>query len=107
MPIVRNPPNQLLCRKTNQKTWRGNNRHQKILQHILLKTGDANVSFDGLCQVLRRLGFEERIRGDHHIFSMANLEEIVNIQPQGTKAKAYQVKQVRDLVLRHGLRIEE
>jgi hypothetical protein len=53
------------------------------------------------------MGFEERIRGDHHILSMAKLEEIVNIQPIGTKAKPYQVKQVRDLVLRRGLGIEE
>lgn len=83
------------------------NRHQKLLQHILLRRGDANVPFDGLCQILRRLGFEERIRGDHHIFSMANIEEIVNIQPKGIKAKSYQVRQVRDLVLRHGLKIEE
>lgn len=83
------------------------NRHQKLLQHILLRRGDANVPFDGLCQILLRLGFEERIRGDHHIFSMTNLEEIVNIQPKGIKAKSYQVKQVRDLVLRHGLKIEE
>jgi hypothetical protein len=83
------------------------NRHHKLLRHILLKRGDANVPFDGLCQVLRRLGFEERIKGDHHVFSMANLEEIVSIQPKGIKAKSYQVRQVRDLVLRHGLTIEE
>jgi hypothetical protein len=83
------------------------NRHQKLLHYILTKRGDANVPFDGLCQLLRGMGFEERIRGDHHIFSMAKLEEIVNIQPIGTKVKPYQVKQVRDLVLRRGLGIEE
>jgi len=83
-------------------------RHQKLLQHILTRKGDANVPFKGLCGLLRRLGFEERIRrGDHHIFSMANLEEIVNIQPKGTQAKPYQVKQIRDIVLRHGIKIEE
>ena len=81
--------------------------HQKLLHYILMKRGDANVPFDGLCQLLRRMGFEERIRGDHHIFSMAKLEEIVNFQPNGTKSKPYQVKQVRDLVLRHGLGVEE
>ena len=82
-------------------------RHQKLLQYILTKRGDANVPFDGLCHLLRRMGFEERIRGDHHIFSMAKLEEIVNIQPIGTKAKPHQVEQVRDLVLRCSLGIEE
>jgi len=38
---------------------------------------------------------------------MANLEEIINILPKGTKAKPYQVKQIRDIVLRHGIKIEE
>jgi len=47
--------------------------------------------------VLRRLGFTERIKGDHHVFSRVNLTDIVNLQPTGTKAKAYQVKQIRDL----------
>lgn len=82
-------------------------RHRKLLRHILTRKGDANVPFQGLCGLLRRLGFEERIRGDHHIFSMAKIEEIINIKPRGTKAKPYQVKQVRDIVLRHGIKIEE
>jgi hypothetical protein len=29
-------------------------RYQKLLQHILIKKGDANVPFDGLCQLLCR-----------------------------------------------------
>ena len=82
-------------------------RYQKLLQHILIKKGDANVPFDGLCQLLCRLGFEERIKGDHHIFSRAGVDDIVNLQPQGAMAKPYQVKQVRDLALRYGLNIEE
>jgi hypothetical protein len=82
-------------------------RDHKLLQYLLMKRGDANVPFDGLCRLLCRLGFDERISGDHHIFSMTNLEEIINIQPKGAKAKPYQVKQIRDLVLRHGLKIEE
>ena len=82
-------------------------RYQKLLQHILIKKGDANVPFDGLCQLLCRLGFEERIRGDHHIFSRAGVDDILNLQPRGAVAKAYQVKQVRDLVLRYSLNIKE
>ena len=82
-------------------------RYQKLLQHILIKKGDANVPFDGLCQLLCRLGFDERIRGDHHIFSRAGVDDILNLQPRGAMAKVYQVKQVRDLVLRYGLNIEE
>jgi len=48
-------------------------------------------------------GFTERIRGDHHIFTKIGIEEILNLQPLGSKAKAYQVKQVRELILKYRL----
>lgn len=41
--------------------------------------------------------------GDHHIFSRDGIEEILNVQPRGSQAKAYQVKQVRGVILRYGL----
>jgi hypothetical protein len=82
-------------------------RHQKLLQQILLKQGDANIPFGGLCQLLQRMGFEERIKGDHHIFSKQDIDEIINLQPKSAKAKPYQVKQIRELILRYGLRLEE
>ena len=82
-------------------------KHQKLLTHILLKKGDANVSFSGLCQLLSRLGFDERIKGDHHIFTMTGIEEIINLQPKGSKAKRYQVRQVRDLVFQYDLKLGE
>ena len=54
-------------------------------------------------RLLRRLGFEERIRGSHHIFTKEGIGEILNLQPKGMKAKPYQVKQVRDVILKYGL----
>jgi len=59
--------------------------------------------FDGLCHLLRRLGFAERIRGSHHIFSKEGIEEILNLQPKGRQAKPYQVKQVRGVILKYRL----
>jgi len=56
---------------------------------------------------LKRLGFEERIKGDHHIFTKNGVEEILNLQPNDGKGKPYQVKQVRDVILKYHLRIEE
>jgi len=53
--------------------------------------------------LLNRLGFEERIRGDHHIFFRKYVDEIINLQPKGSKAKQYQVKQVRNLILKYKL----
>lgn len=78
-------------------------RHEKLLARILWGTADANIPFAGLCRLLRHLGFEERIRGDHHIFTQKGIEDILNLQPRGSKAKPYQVDQVRKLILRHKL----
>jgi hypothetical protein len=49
------------------------------------------------------LGFAERVRGSHHIFTRVDVAEILNLQPKGNKAKAYQVKQVRSVILAYGL----
>jgi hypothetical protein len=75
----------------------------RLLLRILRGTSDANIPFEGLCQLLRRLGFDERIRGSHHIFTKAGVEEILNLQPQGRQAKPYQIKQVRAVLLRYRL----
>ena len=64
---------------------------------------DADISFDELCRFLRRLGFGERVRGSHHIFFKEGVEEILNLQSRGGKAKPYQVKQVRKVILKYGL----
>jgi hypothetical protein len=75
----------------------------KLREKILLGESDANVDFDDLCHLLRRLGFAERISGSHHIFSRSGIEEIINIQPKGRTAKTYQVGQVRDIILKYSL----
>lgn len=75
----------------------------KFLDRILRGTSDANIPFEELCQLLRKLGFKERIRGDHHIFTKEGVKEILNTQPKGSKAKPYQVKQVRKVILRYKL----
>jgi hypothetical protein len=64
---------------------------------------DASITFHDLRQLLCRLGFEERIHGDHHIFAREGIVDIINLQPKGAKAKPYQVKQVRGLVLKYKL----
>ena len=76
---------------------------EKLLLKILRGTSDANVLFAQLCQMLVSMGFEERIRGSHHIFTKEGIEEILNIQPKGGKAKVYQVKQIREVILKYKL----
>lgn len=78
-------------------------RSDKLLERVLRGTSDANIPFEGLRQLLVQLGFEERIRGSHHIFTKSGVEEILNLQPKGSHAKSYQVKQVRQVILQHKL----
>jgi len=78
-----------------------------VLARILHGTSDANISFAGMRLLLRELGFDERIRGSHHIFTREGVEEILNLQPKGSKAKPYQVKQVRRVILKYRLTGEE
>jgi HicA toxin of bacterial toxin-antitoxin, len=75
----------------------------RLLLRILRGSSDANIPFEGLCQLLRRLGFDERIRGSHHIFTKEGVEEILNLQPKGRQAKPYQVRQVRAVLLQYRL----
>ncbi|MDD5940497.1 MAG: type II toxin-antitoxin system HicA family toxin [Lachnospiraceae bacterium] len=56
-------------------------------------------------KLLTALGFEYRVKGDHFIYYKSGVEEIINIQPQGNKAKPYQVKQIRSLVLKYHMEV--
>jgi predicted RNA binding protein YcfA (HicA-like mRNA interferase family) len=78
-------------------------RRNRVLDQILRGTADANIPFAGLCQLLRELGFEERVRGSHHIFTRDDVEEILNVQAKQAKAKPYQVKQIRGVILKYRL----
>jgi hypothetical protein len=76
---------------------------EAVLASILRGTSDNNLMFSELRYALEALGFEVRVKGDHFIYSKQSVAEIVNLQPLGSKAKAYQVKQVRTLILKYKL----
>jgi hypothetical protein len=78
-------------------------KYDKLLSRILRGASDANIAFEDLRRLLKRLGFAERIRGDHYIFSKEGVEEILNLQPKGAQAKPYQVKQVRAVIVKYRL----
>ena len=78
-------------------------KYDKLLLQILRAASDANISFDDLCQLLRRMGFEERVRGSHHIFRKEGVEEKINLQRDSNKAKVYQIRQVRAVILKYKL----
>lgn len=82
-------------------------RLEKVLSRVLRGTSDRNIEFRDLRWLLRKLDFDERIRGDHHIFAHSQIDEIINLQPKGSKAKPYQVRQVREILTRYGLAGED
>ena len=79
------------------------NRDDNLRQRIISGRSDANIRFNDLRRFLLRLGFVERVRGSHHIFRKEGVRERINLQSDESHAKPYQVRQVRQVVLRHQL----
>ena len=75
----------------------------KVLERVLRGRSDANIPFDDLCGLLERLGFEQRTRASHNMFRRQGVLEKPNLQRSGNNAKVYQVRQVRDIILRYRL----
>lgn len=78
-------------------------KYEKTLLAVLRGTSDANIRFENICFILERLRFEKRVKGSHHIYYRSDVEEILNLQPKGALAKAYQVKQVRAVIVKYRL----
>lgn len=74
----------------------------KVLEKVLSGLSDKRIRFDDLIG----LSFTERVKGDHHIFTKDNVIEIVNLQPlKDGMSKSYQVKQIRNIILKYNLKI--
>lgn len=82
-------------------------KYDKFVLRLLSGFADANIDFEELRDLLKRLGFEERIRGSHHLFRKPGVEAKINLQRDGAKAKPYQVRQVRSVLVNHRLVGEE
>ena len=78
-------------------------KFEKFLEQILRGTSDANVDFDELRGLLLQFGFEQRIRGSHHLFTKSGVAEKINLQRDDGKAKPYQVRQVRNVIVQYKL----
>lgn len=82
-------------------------KYDKLLDKILMGASDANIPFDDLRILLARLGFDERTRGSHHVFRREGVGEKLNLQQDGSKAKPYQVRQVRAIIINYHLASKE
>ena len=78
-------------------------KHEKLIFQILRGTSNANIAFSDLTNLLQYFGFEMPVKGSHHIFRKKGIEEKPNLQKEGNKAKPYQVKQIRNVILKYKL----
>ncbi len=74
---------------------------QKVARTNSERQSDANTRFEDLRQLLISMGFEERIKSSHHSFRKQGVEEKPNLQRDGSKAKGYQIRQVRNLLRKY------
>ena len=77
-------------------------RFKKLYKQII-EEGKTSISFEDLRFLLLKLGFKERCKVDHFIFTLEGINEIINLQPDGKSAKKYQVKQVKQIVIQYKL----
>lgn len=70
---------------------------------VMSGKSDSNIRFTDFRNMILLYGFAERIKGDHYVYKRNDIIERIVIQPLGNKAKAYQVKQVRNLFNKYGL----
>lgn len=83
-------------------------KFEKLILKFLSATSDRNFQFADLVMILKKFGFTERhATGSHHIFFKEGVDEIINIQPDGNKAKPYQVKQARNIFIKYKILDDE
>ena len=70
----------------------------KLIQQILSGRSDNNIAFSDMVGLLESLGFDHRQAGSHHIFTKSGVRDRINLQADGSKAKGYQVRQVRKVL---------
>lgn len=79
--------------------------NEKIFSDIMCGSKDKNIKFADVRKILNTFGFQCRIKGDHFIYYKNGIDEIINIQPDGNRAKPYQVKQIRNIILKYQLEV--
>jgi HicA toxin of bacterial toxin-antitoxin, len=85
--------------------YTGMGKADKLLERVLSGRSDGNIRFEEMCGLLQRLGFSMRVKGSHHVFIREGVVDQPNLQRAGSDAKPYQVKQVRNIILKYKLEL--
>lgn len=77
---------------------------RKVYEAVISGESDHNIRYDDFCNLIENLGFTFiRQRGSHVIYVNYEINERLNVQKDGSKAKGYQVKQLRELIFAYSL----
>jgi len=77
---------------------------KKVYDAVMSGQSDNNIKYTDLQNLLIGLGFEfKRQKSSHTMYYNSSINEFMNIQKDGVKAKAYQVRQLRDIIIEHNL----
>ena len=76
-----------------------------IYNDVISRNRDNNIRFSDMQRLLDYFGFDLRVKGDHFIYTRSDVREIINVQPNGNKAKAYQIKQLREIIKEYDLEV--
>ena len=78
--------------------------NKKIYDAVKSGRADNNIDYMDFKNLIIDLGFEfQRQKGSHAVYYHYGINEFVNIQPVGNRAKGYQVRQLRGIISSHGL----
>jgi predicted RNA binding protein YcfA (HicA-like mRNA interferase family) len=79
---------------------------KKLLERIMSGSSDASIPFDSMRNLLKAMGFEERQRrggSSHYVYKLEGIPGLIVIQEEKGNVKTYQVRQIRNLIEKHGL----
>ena len=78
--------------------------NRKIYELVISGKSDNNIKYSDFQSLIIDLGFEHRRqKGSHTMYYHRGINEFMNIQKDGNNTKAYQVEQLRNVIIKHKL----
>jgi len=78
--------------------------NQKTYNDVISGKSDNNINFNDFRNLIVDLGFEFiRQTGSHRQYFNHEINSFMNIQKDGSKAKGYEVRQLRKIILKYDL----
>lgn len=78
--------------------------HEKVYNDVVSGRCDNNIRFADFQNLIIYLGFELKgQKGSHKSYYHKEINERMTIQNAGSKAKGYQVRQLKNIIEKHGL----